>query len=118
MFRLLVLSLFLAAGESYKTFKEKLIIWTSLNLLTVAASSTFRHRYQLNEAIALKRQQIDLEGRIVGGTDRTIEQHPYQIGLFFNRRHTCGGSVLSVNTVLSAAHCTQWVQVRILSKLS
>lgn len=73
----------------------------------MAANTTYRHRYQVNEARILKRMKIDTEGRIVGGTDRTIEQHPYQIGLFFNRGHTCGGSILSANHVLSAAHCTQ-----------
>lgn len=46
------------------------------------------------------------EGRIVGGEETTIENHPYQIGLFYNRRHSCGGTVLNVNTILSAAHCT------------
>lgn len=45
-------------------------------------------------------------GRIVGGADARIEDFPYQIGLFFNRRHTCGGSILNENTVISAAHCT------------
>uniref|UniRef100_A0A0K8VJJ0 Trypsin n=1 Tax=Bactrocera latifrons TaxID=174628 RepID=A0A0K8VJJ0_BACLA len=46
-------------------------------------------------------------GRIVGGVDTTIEQHPYQISLWLveEQQHFCGGSLISEKFVLSAAHC-------------
>lgn len=67
----------------------------------MSASSVPRHKYQLNAVKFVKRG-----GRIIGGVDSRIEDFPYMIGLFFNRRHTCGGSILNENTVISAAHCT------------
>jgi trypsin len=60
----------------------------------------------LNAIRILGDRQPSRGGRIVGGNDADIENHAYQIGLFYNRRHSCGGSVLNANTILSAAHCT------------
>jgi hypothetical protein len=62
----------------------------NVNHLIVAAESVPRHRFQVNE-LRILGDRKSRGGRIVGGRDVTIEQHPYQIGLFFNRRHTCGG---------------------------
>lgn len=46
-------------------------------------------------------------GRIVGGDDTTIEQHPYQVSLWLveEQTHFCGGSLISENLVISATHC-------------
>lgn len=44
-------------------------------------------------------------GRIVGGKDTTIENHPYQVSLRRRGTHTCGGAILNENTILTAAHC-------------
>uniref|UniRef100_A0A1L8EGC6 Putative trypsin delta/gamma-like protein n=1 Tax=Haematobia irritans TaxID=7368 RepID=A0A1L8EGC6_HAEIR len=46
-----------------------------------------------------------LDGRIVGGSDATIEQYPHQISMRYRGNHRCGGSVYSSNVVVSAAHC-------------
>lgn len=49
--------------------------------------------------------------RIVGGRDVTIEEYPWQITLRRKAsadaafRHSCGGSILNANVVLTAAHC-------------
>ncbi|XP_065090068.1 trypsin-3-like [Ochlerotatus camptorhynchus] len=48
------------------------------------------------------------ETRIVGGQDTTIDQHPYQVSLRRLGTHTCGGSILSISTVLTAAHCVYY----------
>ena len=47
-----------------------------------------------------------LDGRIVGGYDTTIEDHPYQISLRWYENHICGGSIISENFVVTAGHCT------------
>ena len=46
-------------------------------------------------------------GRIVGGRDATIEEFPFVVAIFWNGNHYCGGAILNVNTVVSAAHCTE-----------
>lgn len=47
-----------------------------------------------------------LAGRIVGGTETTIEHIPWIVSLRFFGSHRCGGSIISTTRVLSAAHCT------------
>jgi trypsin len=81
---------------------------TVLSLFVIAASATpsVRHRYELNAMRLNANREPSRNGRIVGGVDSRIEDFPYQISLRFNGRHTCGGSILNENTVLSAAHCT------------
>ncbi|XP_061397792.1 trypsin-like [Musca vetustissima] len=50
----------------------------------------------------------DLDGRIVNGVDTTIEKHPYQVSLqTTSGSHFCGGSIISEDIVVTAAHCMQ-----------
>ncbi|XP_023295403.2 trypsin-like [Lucilia cuprina] len=50
----------------------------------------------------------DLDGRIVNGVDTTIQAHPYQVSLQTNNGfHFCGGSIISEDIVVTAAHCMQ-----------
>ncbi len=48
---------------------------------------------------------IRMEGRIVGGEETTIKVIPYQVSLRINGHHTCGGSIISKDWILTAAHC-------------
>lgn len=43
--------------------------------------------------------------KVVGGSKTTIDKHPWQVSLRYGSRHTCGGSIINANTVLTAAHC-------------
>ncbi|KAK9751366.1 Trypsin [Popillia japonica] len=47
-----------------------------------------------------------LDGRIVGGSSVDISEYPYQISLLWYGSHICGGSIISENYVVTAAHCT------------
>uniref|UniRef100_A0A1I8PKQ9 Peptidase S1 domain-containing protein n=1 Tax=Stomoxys calcitrans TaxID=35570 RepID=A0A1I8PKQ9_STOCA len=47
-------------------------------------------------------------GRIVNGKDTTIEKHPYQVSLqTYSGSHFCGGSIISEDIIVTAAHCMQ-----------
>ncbi|XP_059047719.1 trypsin-1-like [Achroia grisella] len=43
--------------------------------------------------------------RIIKGDDTTIEEHPYAVQIFKDSDLVCGGSLISMRHVLSAAHC-------------
>ncbi|KAH8380156.1 hypothetical protein KR009_009300 [Drosophila setifemur] len=50
-----------------------------------------------------------IEGRITNGKDAAVDQFPYQVGLSFTGSAGswwCGGSLIEVGCVLTAAHCT------------
>ncbi|XP_065368217.1 trypsin-like [Calliphora vicina] len=49
-----------------------------------------------------------LDGRIVNGVDTTIQAYPYQVSLQTNDGfHFCGGSIISEDIIVTAAHCMQ-----------
>ncbi|XP_063834122.1 vitellin-degrading protease-like [Ostrinia nubilalis] len=45
------------------------------------------------------------DGRIVGGEDIDITEAPYQVSLLYRGRHSCGGTLVANDIVLTAAHC-------------
>lgn len=49
--------------------------------------------------------QSPLGGRIVGGVAATIENHPWMVSVQTSGSHHCGGSIISNNIVVTAAHC-------------
>ncbi|XP_053663425.1 trypsin-1-like [Anopheles marshallii] len=50
------------------------------------------------------------EERIVGGVPVNIRDFPYQVSLR-RGRHFCGGSIIDVEWILTAAHCTRTINV-------
>ncbi|KAM7344443.1 trypsin beta-like [Cochliomyia hominivorax] len=47
----------------------------------------------------------NLDGRIVGGEDTSIENYPYQVSVRLFGSHICGGSIVNNRLVITAAHC-------------
>ncbi|GAB0095145.1 hypothetical protein DMENIID0001_104970 [Sergentomyia squamirostris] len=53
--------------------------------------------------------RMSISNRIVGGDTVNIESLPYQVSLNFFGQHLCGGSIISENFILTAAHCTPFI---------
>jgi trypsin len=53
--------------------------------------------------------------RVVGGSTVAAGGRPYQIGLFRSGSFSCGGSWISSNQVLTAAHCTSGASASVLT---
>ncbi|NP_001037317.1 vitellin-degrading protease [Bombyx mandarina] len=43
--------------------------------------------------------------RIVGGEDIVITEAPYQVSVMFRGAHSCGGTLVAADIVVTAAHC-------------
>jgi len=54
---------------------------------------------------ATRRPRPRLDGRIVGGQPVNIEDYPYQVSFEYYGSHRCGGSIISPDWVVTAAHC-------------
>ena len=47
----------------------------------------------------------DFTTRIVGGQEATPHSYPFQVALFIGEGYFCGGSIISDQWILTAAHC-------------
>jgi hypothetical protein len=48
---------------------------------------------------------LEDEGKIVGGTEASPGEVPFQVGMFQGTFQFCGGSILDDTTIITAAHC-------------
>merc|ERR1712099_103446 len=60
---------------------------------------------EVKEACGIPNAEND---KIVGGQEATPHQFPWQVGLFFDG-YFCGGSIISEEYILTAAHCADGV---------
>ncbi|GLH12068.1 Trypsin-4, partial [Gryllus bimaculatus] len=63
-------------------------------------------------ALAPRAHNNTHEVRIVGGFKTTIDKYPFmtsecflQVDIHKNERHHCGGTLLTIDVVLTASHC-------------
>ncbi|XP_028156538.1 transmembrane protease serine 3-like [Ostrinia furnacalis] len=97
----------------------KVLLGSLVLVLAVAASYAegpynYHQRIGISEAAKIKSNEEDaakagVTGRIVGGSNVDISQVPYQVGLVIQvlwiLQSVCGGSLISNNRVITAAHC-------------
>jgi trypsin len=51
-------------------------------------------------------QESRPQPRIVGGTNTTVSEYPWQVALTVGTQQICGGSLIAPNLAITAAHCT------------
>lgn len=80
----------------------------TVNFIFFAVFVVFATADTAYDAFGLPKHEPVKNPRIVGGENATAGQFPYQVSLrtYFDRRHFCGGSIISDRFILTAAHCT------------
>ena len=90
-------------GEVYWEHKQAAINQVAAEL---RASGTTRKGTQLDPKAGCGIEgPLAREDRIVGGVEATEHTWPWQVALFIDDAWFCGGSIISENYILTAAHC-------------
>lgn len=46
-----------------------------------------------------------MSGKIMNGFNAPIEKYPFQVALLHKNSFICGGTIISKNIIITAAHC-------------
>lgn len=86
-----------------------LLLGSLLMILEVKAKRRNSTRDNDNDVdfVPVTKQPLEYypQPRIVGGSNANNGQFPHQISLRIGESHICGGSIISQNYVVTAAHC-------------
>jgi secreted trypsin-like serine protease len=85
-------------------------VW--LILVHVAACTA---QLEVDESTVVDVASGDDRKAIVGGSNTTIEEHPWQVSLQQGGGHTCGGSIVAPRWIVTAQHCVEGASARDLS---
>ncbi|XP_032365663.1 transmembrane protease serine 4a isoform X1 [Etheostoma spectabile] len=110
-------------GYTYKPRNTSVPVDTLTSFLKTGPFTAIRpgttntpiHQATIDRSVCTSRSVVSLtcsdcgkvhsQDRVVGGTDAFIEDWPWQVSLQQGGQHTCGGSLVSPNWVVTAAHC-------------
>ncbi|CAB0036568.1 unnamed protein product [Trichogramma brassicae] len=83
---------------------DKSAIWDGKNFSDFNRDDRHRHHERRRPA-SVKQAAVSPNGRIYGGEDVPIETYPYQVSIQYGSKHTCGGSIIDNEWILTAGHC-------------
>lgn len=94
----------LSAPENITAFKKRKILKKYANL-TIDFTPTGTKKVPKSAGKAKAGSPIS--GHIIGGTDATRGQFPWQAAMILDRVYLCGGSLITTSWILTAAHCAR-----------
>uniref|UniRef100_H3BGS8 Granzyme M n=1 Tax=Latimeria chalumnae TaxID=7897 RepID=H3BGS8_LATCH len=68
----------------------------------------FRETCTSSKVVALKCYECGIRSktaRIIGGSDAMLGRWPWQVSLYHNSKHMCGGTIITHQWIITAAHC-------------
>jgi len=92
-------------STTYKLKQDSTPSWTFVSYDNSTGETTTTSSRSMSVTTHQRISQVDVSGRIVGGDAHNIKEFPFFASLLQHNYPSCGGSILTSEYVLSAAHC-------------